>query len=60
MAKLGAGPEAVAKKIEKAISSRRPKTRYPVTASARLALTQRKLLTDRMWDRVLASQFPPS
>jgi NAD(P)-dependent dehydrogenase (short-subunit alcohol dehydrogenase family) len=58
MAKLGAGPEAVAKKIEKAISSRRPKTRYPVTASARLALTQRKLLTDRMWDRVLASQFP--
>jgi NAD(P)-dependent dehydrogenase (short-subunit alcohol dehydrogenase family) len=58
MAKLGAGPEAVARKIEKAISSRRPKTRYPVTASARLALTQRKLLTDRMWDRVLASQFP--
>ena len=60
MAKLGAGPEAVAKKIEKAISSRRPKTRYPVTASARLAPSQRKLLTDRMWDRVLASQFPPS
>jgi NAD(P)-dependent dehydrogenase (short-subunit alcohol dehydrogenase family) len=58
MAKLGGGPEAVAKKIEKAISSRRPKTRYPVTASARLALTQRRLLTDRMWDAVLASQFP--
>lgn len=58
MARLGAGPEAVARKIEKAISSRRPRTRYPVTASARLALTQRKLLTDRMWDAVLASQFP--
>jgi NADP-dependent 3-hydroxy acid dehydrogenase YdfG len=58
MAKLGAGPEAVARKIEKAISARRPKTRYPVTASARLALTQRKLLTDRMWDAVLGSQFP--
>jgi NAD(P)-dependent dehydrogenase (short-subunit alcohol dehydrogenase family) len=58
MARLGAGPEAVARKIEKAISARKPKTRYPVTASARLALTQRKLLTDRMWDRVLASQFP--
>jgi NAD(P)-dependent dehydrogenase (short-subunit alcohol dehydrogenase family) len=58
MARLGAGPEAVAKKIEKAISSRRPKTRYPVTASARLALTQRKLLTDRMWDAMLSSQFP--
>jgi len=58
MARLGAGPEAVAKKIEKAISARRPKTRYPVTASARLALTQRKLLTDRMWDAMLGSQFP--
>ena len=58
MARLGAGPEAVAKKIEKAISKRKPRTRYPVTASARLALTQRKLMTDRMWDAMLASQFP--
>ena len=58
MARLGAGPDAVAKKIEKAISARRPKTRYPVTASARLAMTQRKLLTDRMWDAMLGSQFP--
>jgi NAD(P)-dependent dehydrogenase (short-subunit alcohol dehydrogenase family) len=58
MARLGAGPEAVAKKIEKAISARKPKTRYPVTASARLALTQRKLMTDRMWDAMLGSQFP--
>lgn len=58
MARLGAGPEAVAKKIEKAISARRPKTRYPVTASARLALTQRKLMTDRMWDAMLGTQFP--
>jgi short-subunit dehydrogenase len=58
MARLGAGPEAVASKIEKAITARRPKTRYPVTASARLALTQRKLLTDRMWDAMLGSQFP--
>jgi short-subunit dehydrogenase len=58
MARLGAGPEAVAKKIEKAISKRKPRTRYPVTASARLALTQRKLMTDRMWDAMLSSQFP--
>ena len=58
MARLGAGPEAVARKIEKAISSRRPRTRYPVTASARLALTQRRLMTDRMWDAAMASQFP--
>jgi NAD(P)-dependent dehydrogenase (short-subunit alcohol dehydrogenase family) len=57
LARLGAGPEAVARVIEKAISARRPKTRYPVTASARLALFQRRLLTDRAWDRVMRTQF---
>jgi NAD(P)-dependent dehydrogenase (short-subunit alcohol dehydrogenase family) len=56
--KLGGGPEAVARKIEKAISARRPKARYPVTASARLILTQRRLMTDRMWDGFLRTQFP--
>ncbi|HEY6779959.1 MAG TPA: SDR family NAD(P)-dependent oxidoreductase [Thermoleophilaceae bacterium] len=55
---LGGGPDAVAKKIEKAISRRRPRTRYPVTASAHLSLFQRKLVTDRMWDRVMGTSFP--
>jgi short-subunit dehydrogenase len=58
MARLGAGPDAVARVIEKAITRRRPRTRYPVTPSARLAIAQRRLLSDRMWDRVIASQFP--
>lgn len=57
MAKLGGGPDAVAKVIAKAISSSRPRPRYPVTASARLAMTQRKLVTDRMWDRLMGAQF---
>ena len=56
-ARLGGGPETVAKAIEKAISRRRPRTRYPVTASARLLMGQRRLLSDRMWDRFLRSQF---
>ena len=56
--KLGGGPDAVAKAIEKAITARRPKTRYRVTASARLLLTQRALLPDRAWDRVVGSSFP--
>jgi NAD(P)-dependent dehydrogenase (short-subunit alcohol dehydrogenase family) len=59
LGKLGGGPETVAKAIEKAISSRRPKTRYKVTPSARLALTTRRLLPDRGWDRFLRSQFTP-
>jgi NAD(P)-dependent dehydrogenase (short-subunit alcohol dehydrogenase family) len=58
MAKLGAGPDAVAKKIALALESRRPKARYPVTASARLLMGQRRLMPDRVWDRVMRSQFP--
>ena len=58
MARLGAGPEAVAKVVERALSSRNPRPRYKVTASARLAMAQRSLLPDRAWDAVLRSQFP--
>ena len=58
MRRLGGGPEAVAKAIERALSARSPKPRYKVTASARLALGQRALLTDRAWDAVMRSQFP--
>jgi NAD(P)-dependent dehydrogenase (short-subunit alcohol dehydrogenase family) len=58
LAKLGAGPEAVAKVVEKAISARRPRTRYPVTASARLALANHALLPDRGWDAFVGTQFP--
>jgi NAD(P)-dependent dehydrogenase (short-subunit alcohol dehydrogenase family) len=58
LARLGGGPETVARAIERAITARRPKTRYKVTPSARLALAQRRLLTDRAWDAVLRVQFP--
>jgi len=58
MAKLGAGPEAVAKTIERAISSKRPRARYRVTASARLMIGQRRLMPDRLWDLVMRTQFP--
>lgn len=58
MAKLGAGPDAVAKTISRALKARRPKARYPVTASARLMINQRRLTPDRMWDLMMRSQFP--
>jgi len=57
-AKLGGGPETVAKAIDKAITARRPKARYPVTPSARIVMGQRKLFTDRMWDAFVGTQFP--
>ena len=58
LAKLGGGPEAVAEVIEKAITARRPRTRYKVTASARLLMAQRALLPDRAWDAVVGTSFP--
>jgi len=58
LGKLGGGPEKVAKAIERAITARRPKTRYPVTASARFFMTQRALLPDRAWDAVVGTSIP--
>lgn len=58
LAKLGGGPEAVAETIAGALGSDRPKTRYPVTPSARLMMAQRKLLPDRLWDLLMRTQFP--
>jgi NAD(P)-dependent dehydrogenase (short-subunit alcohol dehydrogenase family) len=58
MRHLGGGPDSVAKAIEKAITSSHPKARYVVTPSAHLAILQRRLLPDRAWDAVMASQYP--
>jgi short-subunit dehydrogenase len=58
MARFGGGPEIVAEKISKALSANRPNTRYKVTPSAKVTLAMRRLLTDRMWDRMMRSQFP--
>ncbi|MDX6632230.1 MAG: hypothetical protein QOG09_194 [Solirubrobacterales bacterium] len=58
MSRFGAGPEAVAKVIERAIASRRPRPRYKVTASARVILGLHSLLPDRGWDAFMSGQFP--
>jgi NAD(P)-dependent dehydrogenase (short-subunit alcohol dehydrogenase family) len=59
MARMAAGPEAVAQVIETAISARRPKTRYPVTIAARFLMRLRSWLPDRVFDAFLRTQFPP-
>ena len=58
MAKLGGGPDSVAKVIEKVIDARRPRPRYTVTPSAKLAIAQRRLTPDRVWDLAMRSTFP--
>jgi NAD(P)-dependent dehydrogenase (short-subunit alcohol dehydrogenase family) len=58
LAKLGGGPDTVARKIERAISARRPRARYTVTPSAKMSLATRALLPDRGWDAFVGTQFP--
>jgi NADP-dependent 3-hydroxy acid dehydrogenase YdfG len=56
LARFGAGPDAVAKAIARAI--KRPRPRVPVTASARLLMGLRRLMSARMWDRSMRTNFP--
>jgi len=58
MARLGAGPEAVANTIAGALKAGRPKARYPVTLSAHLLINQRRLVPDQLWDLMMRTQYP--
>src|SRR5690349_12697645 len=58
LSKLGGGPEVVAKTIAGALTAKRPKSRYPVTPSARVMMGQRRLMPDRAWDLLMRTQFP--
>jgi len=58
MAKLGGDADAVARVIQTALESRRPRSRYTVTPSATVLLTLRRWLPDRIWDYLLSRQFP--
>ena len=55
---LGAGPDKVAKVIEKAIGKRRAPTRVTITPSAKLSIFSRRLTPDRAWDAMMRAQFP--
>jgi NAD(P)-dependent dehydrogenase (short-subunit alcohol dehydrogenase family) len=57
MSRMAAEPEAVARAIHKSVTRRRPKPRYVVTMGARVMIATRRMLPDRGWDAVMASQF---
>jgi NAD(P)-dependent dehydrogenase (short-subunit alcohol dehydrogenase family) len=57
LAALAGEPDDVARVIERALSARRPKTRYPITAGARLLMGLRRWLPDRAFDAFLRTQF---
>lgn len=58
LARLAGEADDVARAIEKAITTTRPRARYSVSASAKLLLAQRALFSDRLWDAFLRSSFP--
>jgi NAD(P)-dependent dehydrogenase (short-subunit alcohol dehydrogenase family) len=58
MRRLGAGPERVAKVIERAITRSRPPARIAITPSAKLTIGTRRLLSDRAWDAAMRRRFP--
>jgi NAD(P)-dependent dehydrogenase (short-subunit alcohol dehydrogenase family) len=58
MRRLGAGPDRIAKVIERAITRRRPPTRIAITPSAKVTIAARRLLSDRAWDAAMRRQFP--
>lgn len=49
----GSPPDVVARAVAHALTSRRPRTRYPVGAGARRLLLLRRLLSDRVYDRMI-------
>ncbi|MGR8011916.1 oxidoreductase [Streptomyces hypolithicus] len=54
---LSAPPEAVARVIERAVLSTRPRARYVVTPAAKALVHTRRLLGSRVFDAYLRAQF---
>ncbi len=54
---MAAPPDGVARAIERAITSRRPRSRYPVTGAARMLMAARRVLPDGGWDALMSMQF---
>ena len=56
--RLGGEAEDVARVIERAILSTKPRPRYAVTPSARILMLGRRVAPDRLWDWMLSTRFP--
>lgn len=54
VAASGVSPDLVARRIEHAVTARRPKTRYVVGRDARVQIKLRRWLPDRVWDAFLS------
>jgi NAD(P)-dependent dehydrogenase (short-subunit alcohol dehydrogenase family) len=52
-------PKAVARVVHKALTARRPRTRYPVGIDARIGIWMNRLLPDRMVDFMIRRMLKP-
>ena len=59
MSKLAGTSETVANVIEHAIVAEHPRTRYRITAAARILIGLRRILPDRAFDAFLRTQLKP-
>ena len=57
MAKNSSEPIVIAKLIKKSIDAKCPKTRYAGAAGAKMMLSLHKLLSDRLFDKLILSQI---
>ena len=51
--------DTVAAAVVRAVENRDPKPRYVVGLSGKASVAARRLLTDRMWDRILMTGLKP-
>ena len=58
LARFAGTADDVARVIETALRASTPAARYRVTLSAHILMTLRAVLTDRLWDGVLAKTYP--
>ncbi len=58
MRHFGAGPDRVARTIERTLRRRHPPARITITPSAKTMIGLRRLLPDRAWDAAMRAQFP--
>jgi len=57
VARLGSDPEGVARVITRAVSARRPRTRYLINPVAKSVVTMNRLLPGRAYDAVVRRQY---
>ncbi len=55
--RMASPPTAVAAAVDRALTDRRPKTRYLVSPSGRFFVGSKLVMSDRQWDSIIRKQF---